>query len=236
MNTDFHTHILPGIDDGAPDLKTSLLMIDELTENGIHNIALTPHFYPHKTSLKDFLTKRNDAYENLASEMKNKNKNTVSFILASETYLNDFIFNYYDISALCLNGSKFLLTELPYNMHMTDSIYNSVKRLINNFNITPVLAHIDRYPFLVKKPENLIELIDMGCLCQMNIFSLCNFALRKKLLNYMKNGCIHFLGTDFHKPPFDSDRHKKALYLIASKIGENYIQTLDENVREIHFK
>jgi protein-tyrosine phosphatase len=234
MKTDFHSHILPSVDDGAENISTSLKMIEELTENGISSIVLTPHFYPHKISLEKFLINRKAAYEKLMQELKNDNKDTVNFILASETYLNDFIFNYEDISGLCLNGGKYLLTELPYNSDMTTSVYNSIQRLINNFNVIPILAHIDRYPFLMKNPENLIDLMDMGCLCQMNIFSLCSFSLRKKLLDYIKNDYIHFLGTDFHKPPFETVNFKRALNFISKKIGDEYINILDKNTKNLH--
>jgi protein-tyrosine phosphatase len=175
------------------------------------------------------------AYEKLMSAMKSDKKDSIDFILASETYLNEFIFNYDDISSLCLNGGKYLLTELPYNIDMTTSIYNNVQRLINNFNVIPVLAHIDRYPFLMKDQENLIELLNMGCLCQMNILSLCNFSIRKKLLDYIKKGYIHFLGTDFHKPPFDNVAFNKALKILSKKIGDDYINIFNKYVKDIHF-
>ena len=79
---DFHSHILPAIDDGSQDIITSLKMIEELSLNGIDTIILTPHFYPHKISLEKFLNNRETAFEKLISVTETK----VKLILASETY------------------------------------------------------------------------------------------------------------------------------------------------------
>ena len=227
---DFHSHILPAIDDGSQDIITSLKMIEELSLNGIDTIILTPHFYPHKISLEKFLNNRETAFEKLISVTETK----IKLILASETYLSDYIFNYDNISDLCVS-EKYILTELPYSTDYLESTYNSVLRLINNFNVIPILAHIDRYPFLMKSSDNLHKFLDLGCLVQINISSLCNFFLRKKLLNYIENDYIHVIGTDFHRLPFDSKIYKKSLNIISKKIGEEYIQNFITNANNIIF-
>ena len=67
MLTDYHCHILPGMDDGAYDVDTSLAMINIMKEQGVERIIATPHFYAHEErSLTEYLLRREDAYESMA--------------------------------------------------------------------------------------------------------------------------------------------------------------------------
>ena len=65
MWVDFHSHILPRMDDGSPDVETSLQMLRSLRDQGVERVALTPHYYAHRSSVERFLKKRDDAYQQL---------------------------------------------------------------------------------------------------------------------------------------------------------------------------
>ena len=64
---DMHSHILPAVDDGAKNIEESLTLINRLRRAGVTDICLTPHYYTHKESLKDFVNRRNKAYLELKS-------------------------------------------------------------------------------------------------------------------------------------------------------------------------
>lgn len=62
---DFHSHILPGIDDGSASVEESLKLLEMLAEQGVKTVVATPHFYPDRTSVSDFLRRRDAAYQRL---------------------------------------------------------------------------------------------------------------------------------------------------------------------------
>ena len=62
---DMHSHILPGIDDGAPSVEKSLVILNELKKQGVTNVCLTPHFYTNEISAEDFAAQRQHAIDNL---------------------------------------------------------------------------------------------------------------------------------------------------------------------------
>ena len=169
MLIDFHTHILPSIDDGAKNLETSIKMINELTSQGVEKIVLTPHFYSNKISINDFAKKREQAYNYLIS---NSNVIKENLILASETYFTDYIFNNKDISDLYIGKTKYILTELPYNESITLRFTEKIDKFIYTYNITPIIAHVERYPDVINNAKVYQKLLDLGCLFQMNLLSL----------------------------------------------------------------
>jgi protein-tyrosine phosphatase len=94
-------------------------------------------------------------------------------------------------------GGKFMLTELLYEDSLTTSTQTMLRQLIYSRNIVPILAHIDRYPFLMKE-KNLYSLLEMGCVAQMNLSSMSDFFKRKKLTKYLEKGYIGVIGSDIH--------------------------------------
>ena len=72
MVIDFHTHILPGIDDGSSDLQMSMAMLNEERHQGVDVVVLTPHFYGSQESIDHFIHKRNKAYALLKAQKKIK--------------------------------------------------------------------------------------------------------------------------------------------------------------------
>ena len=63
--TDFHSHILPGVDDGSKSIEETLKMLELLSDQGVRRVVATPHFYPNHHSVEEFLEKRNSAYEEI---------------------------------------------------------------------------------------------------------------------------------------------------------------------------
>lgn len=195
---DFHTHILPGIDDGAKTSEESIFLLETMQSLGATQVVLTPHFYPGKENINDFVNRRNNSCKVLADALQKTEKNFPKLHLGCEVYLEPIIFNNDDLTPLTLDlGGRFMLTELLYDDTLTSSTESMIRQLIYSYNIVPILAHIDRYPFLMKE-KNLVELLDMGCIAQINLSSLNKFIPRKKLLNYLKKGYIGAIGSDIH--------------------------------------
>ena len=70
MLVDFHSHILPAIDDGAKNIEESIKILDMMSETGVDVVYCTPHFYPHEMSVEKFLERRRQAYGKLVPYLK----------------------------------------------------------------------------------------------------------------------------------------------------------------------
>lgn len=227
---DMHTHILPSVDDGAKSIEDSLAIINRLKRAGITDICLTPHFYTHKESLDDFILRRNKAFAELSAY-----RDDVNLHLGAEVYVTKFLFsNESDLKDVCYEGTKYMLTEFPYSSTFEGESMVFINKLINNYGITPVLAHVERYPYLLKKLGVLEELIDMGVIIQSNACSFSEFPLKLKLTKMLKNGYIHLIGSDAHSLSRNNpDFYIPLNELIDKKLSDSVksdINTLSEHI------
>lgn len=216
---DLHTHILPGIDDGARSITEAVEMTKSLSDQNISKAVCTPHFNPMQVSLQEFLNKRTAA-TSLMNEAK------VELISGSETMLHTYLFHYPDLSELCIGNTKYLLIELPYGKKRDESIYETIEKLISFYNTIPVIAHIERYDIANR---NIKKLREMGCVIQLNTTSLIEKKRRKQGVRYLKDGLIDVLGSDCHnmsnRPPVIT----QALDIITQEIGSNCYSKLKYN-------
>lgn len=155
---DIHTHILPGMDDGARDVRESIAMIDLLRSQGVTGAVLTPHFYPHQESMEEFLRRREESFEKISQV------SDFSLILGSETYLSESLLSYDSIRNLCLGEGSHLLLELPYASKWGPSTYRLIDLIIEKHQVTPIIPHIERYEASrANLKEIMSHLVDMGC-------------------------------------------------------------------------
>lgn len=213
MQTDIHSHILCGIDDGAYKPAITQKALADLSREGVSFLGLTPHYYPSHKPMSRFLAQREKAYEELL-EMPEAKK--FRFALGAEVYFTETLFNYDDLSPLCYEGTRLMLTELEYGELYTSTTRRRLTRLVEDYRITPVLAHIDRYSYLLRDPSILEELRDVGCLFQVNFLSFGSFFTRRRLLRLAKRNLIDFIGEDIHKVPLVEAQRERLLHKIGS--------------------
>ncbi|MDP4120026.1 MAG: CpsB/CapC family capsule biosynthesis tyrosine phosphatase, partial [Bacillota bacterium] len=145
-----------------------------------------------------------------------------------------YLFNNHDISELCYSGTKYILSEFPYSSTFTGVSIDMLVRLIENFQVKPVFAHIERYPKVFKDVDRLIELNDMGVLFQANVSSILNFRTQRRILNLINDGFIHVLGTDLHKnDEILIGEYQKACDIIEKKCGMSTLKRLMNNAEII---
>ena len=113
MPIDFHTHILPGIDDGSRNVEMSLRMLAAQREQQVDEIVATPHFYAQKDSVEEFLLRRQCSYEKLKTKMAETNLDQ-KLHLAAEVYYFQGIGSAGMIPKLCVEGTQTLLLEMPF--------------------------------------------------------------------------------------------------------------------------
>ena len=169
MQIDIHSHIIPGVDDGSPDLETSLGLLRMAAENGTTDIIATPHVIDVSTTLTwDAIRRYVEALQKEADDRGIP----IKIHPGAETELNWDLLELIrqDHSAFCLAGSRYLLMEMPSLMlppHLEEMIYE-----LQLLDIVPVLAHPERQMQLMEQPQKLLDLLHRGCVAQSNGGSL----------------------------------------------------------------
>lgn len=223
-----HCHILPGIDDGAPDIETSLKMIKKLQFQGAKAIILTPHYYSDSISLNDFLERRDNAYRELVNALP---QDSPKLIPAAEVYISQYLFSNENLERIAIGNSGYALIEHPFSSTFSQGSYDRLLNLNYEFGIKPILAHIERYPALMENEDLLDEYIEMGCLVQVNIssFTAASRHIRKKLFKYLETGRIHLIGSDCHNLSSRPPEYEKGVNEIIKKCGKEAIDILESN-------
>ena len=191
--TDFHTHILPRMDDGSGNTKESLEMLRLEQLQGVDAVALTPHFYPWKESPKEFLARRDRHYQQLEPRLP---ADCPKIALGAEVYFFEGMSVSQEIPELRLRGTEYLLVEMPFES-WTQRMLGELSRLRDRGGIQPVLAHVDRY--LRFQPRGLWrELAQQGILFQANVDSFTQWRTRGYITKMLEEGWISHLGSDCH--------------------------------------
>ncbi|MBE6741228.1 MAG: hypothetical protein E7570_02900 [Ruminococcaceae bacterium] len=225
---EMHSHILPGIDDGSQNIETSLKMIERLKEQGAVKILLTPHYYSDTISLDDFLRKREASYNALINEIPS---GYPELIPAAEVFISQYLFNNKSIKDLCVGNSNYVLIEHPFSARFDDKDYDRLLNLYCDYKVKPILAHIERYRALMEDKYKLSDLIEMGCLPQVNVstFDIAPRRVKKKLFKLMNEGQIALLGSDCHNLDTRAPEYEAGINAIISECGMGAVDTLMRN-------
>lgn len=195
MIIDMHSHILPGADHGSDSVKTSLAQLARARKAKVDVILATPHFYHHRDNIDDFLARRQKCYEKLSEAMKTNGYDAIQVFLGAEVTLEVDLLREKRLPELCIQGTNRLLLEMPADVKWTEWVYNAVYEIEAKYRIEPIIAHIDRY-----ESKQTAKLLEMGVDAQINASSLCRFSQRGKMMKYVKQGIVKFLGSDIHGP------------------------------------
>lgn len=197
LHADMHSHLLPGIDDGSPDIATSLELIKGFEALGYRKIITTPHvlweIYPNTT---DSILKKLDEVRN---EISNAGIN-IEFNAAAEYFIDDHFTEQLKIKTplLTISGNMVLVEFSMVNMPMD---LQEVLFEMQMQNYQPVLAHPERYTYLYRRKEFFDQLKDAGCYFQLNLLSLSGHYGEdvQKLADYLlKQNYYDLAGTDLH--------------------------------------
>lgn len=230
---DLHTHTLPSIDDGAKSVEESVKLLRGLKEQGVECVCFTPHYYSHMVPAKEFLRKRKVAFESL----KDSIPQGIEVRLGAEVFVTDYLFSQENVlNKLCYGKSNYMLTEFAYSSDFEDGSYTNLLKLKQK-GITPVFAHIERYPKLMKNHDKIVDMVNMGILFQTNAVSYCEIGTRKKLLRLVDEGLVHIVATDVHSEKRNSYKYYgAAVKYIEKKLGRAAVERLCQNSEEIFSK
>lgn len=222
---DIHAHILPYIDDGAKDVEEALKMTECLELQQVHIALCTPHFDPTKSSIEEFVAKREKA---LLAIKDSK----ITLISGSETRYHDLLYQYSSLDPICIHNTKYLLLELSNKDQWKDYL-ECIEKLMNLFHIIPMIAHIERYHSLWKNKNNIRKLMNLGCVIQLNANTIIDKKLRKTALHYIKKGFIDVIGSDCHNMSQRPPNLKNAFDIIEKDLGIHYCDLLQQNANSI---
>lgn len=211
---DFHSHILPGMDDGAKNTEMSVRMLEKLYDDGVDTVVLTPHFYRRDEEISHFLKRREKSYTELLKAVEGM-ENCPKLLLGAEVYFYPSLSADPDFGKLAVEGTDYVLLELPFE-HFYQNFFSGYSKFINNCGQKIILAHIERYLSFGNDAEEFDRLLGFGkAVCQMNCGSIAGagFFEQRKMMKLIKDGYISVLGTDAHntdsRPPLFGKAEKK---------------------------
>jgi len=197
MIYDLHSHILPAMDDGAKDAATSQAMLEMAFREGTCGMVATPHII----EIKDFglWAKIVSACKSLSEIGRRRGWNIGVFPGAELAVSADLLSVLKAPGPFCINGTDYLLLELPAHHipHYTDELFFELQ--VRGFEI--VLAHPERHPELISKPEVLWKWLGKGILVQLNGTSLTG-VMGPEVMQFaetlVERGAVYCIGSDAH--------------------------------------
>ena len=226
MTIDFHTHILPGVDDGSRSIEESLELLRISGKQGIGEVVLTPHFYPQYDTPQMFLEKRCQAMETLLERVE---EGMPALRLGAEVYYFSHMSHSDALRHLAIEGTDCIMVEMPASP-WTDRMYQELEAIWDVQGLTPIIAHVDRYVGRFRDfgiPKRLAEL---PVLVQANASS---FLEGGKSMKMLKDRQIHLLGSDCHNLRTRKPNLGAARVRIARKLGADALSWIDANGQEV---
>jgi protein-tyrosine phosphatase len=197
IGTDLHSHLIPGIDDGAQDIEESIILIKRMMDFGFKKLVTTPHI------MADYYRNTSDSIltglDTLREELLLRNID-VEINAAAEYYLDETFENKLRKGDILTLGKNFVLFELSF-INYPQNLFDVIDS-IKQKGYTPLLAHPERYPYFAGSIENYERLKDSGCYLQLNALSLTGYygkSTQKIAEEMVDHYLVDFLGSDLHR-------------------------------------
>lgn len=222
---DFHSHILPELDDGSTSVEESIAMLRMEAEQGIGHVIATPHFYARHDLPAEFLKKRTEAEARLRGEMA-KQDGLPHLSMGAETYFFPGISDSDVLQELTIDKKACIILEMPPSP-WTESMYKEIEGISVKQGITPIIAHIDRYiqPF---RTHGIVErLTDLPVLVQANAGFFLRARTKRMALRLLRDDKIHLLGSDCHNLSSRPPNMGQALGVIEHQLGSEALLRLE---------
>lgn len=221
---DFHSHILPGIDDGSPSVEASIEMLRMEARQGIRHVVATPHFYANHDSPARFLARRNEAEARLREAMEAvPDLPTIS--IGAEVHFFSGISESDILSELTIDKKSSMLLEMPHTP-WTEKMYREMEEIYIRQGITPIIAHVDRYIRPLKTYGIPKRLEALPVLVQANANFFLRTSTRGMALKMLKANRIHLLGSDCHNLTTRQPNLGPAVQRIEQSLGSNWIEQI----------
>lgn len=231
MLTDFHSHILPGIDDGSRSAEQSLAMLTMEAQQGITRVVATPHFYAQHDDPDRFLTRRNAAADALYRAMECR-KDFPAVELGAEVRFFSGMSNCDKLSQLTIGKKQCILIEMP-EISWTEKMYRELEEIYTKQGLTPIIAHIDRYIRRFAYRRVVQELEQLPVLIQANAEFFLERRTAGLALRLLRQDRIHLLGSDCHDLDKRAPNMGAAATVIRDRLGDAALERIAVCSRQI---
>jgi len=194
LKTDIHSHLIPGIDDGSPDMQTTINLLQEMQKLGFSKVITSPHVMSdfYKNSSEEILT----GLANIRAELKVQNID-MGIDAVAEYYVDyDFEQNIGKERFLTF-GTNYLLVELSF-VEVPKNLFEIIFKLqLEGYKV--VLAHPERYHYF--EMQDYEDLVNRGVLLQINLLSLIGYyspQVKNKAEDLITKKIVSFVGSDCH--------------------------------------
>lgn len=221
---DFHSHILPMMDDGSQSIEESLWLLFLEYKHGVSKVVATPHFYAERDAFDLFRYRREESCARLRESLRGWEKVPELFI-GAEVYYFPGMWEAKALPQLCIEGTRTLLLEMPF-AQWTQEMKNDIQKIITERGLHVMLAHIDRYYLLQKDKRVWNEVFNLPVCAQMNAGSLMDRKRRRFSLKFLhKHTAV--LGSDCHDREHRPPNLKQAREEIRKKLGAKKLAEID---------
>lgn len=222
---DIHTHILPGVDDGAKDLDEACELIRMAWENGTGALFLTPHY--RGVFRKHTPAMLRDTFETLRQRVKTELPEMKLYLGTEIHYEFDAPEKLAEDRILTMNDSRYVLLEYSSNTYRSQ-ILNGASEMLR-YGYIPIIAHAERYDFLRKNRGIVDSLLEMGALIQFNADSVMGergFAVKRFCDALLKKKKVHFIASDAHDSVQRPPLLRACWERVSKKYGAEYADQL----------
>ena len=223
---DFHSHILPGIDDGSRNLDMSVEMIKEEVRQGVHKIIATPHFYAEQDVVERFLERRQHSFDKIRQYAEANDGECPEFDVGAEVYYFPGMGKADILPQLAFCEGEVILIELPF-VQWTEEMYKEVRHVVEKRKMTVILAHIERYYPFQKDKSVWEKMFELPLYPQLNAGSFLDRKRRKFCINFIKEGYEVLLGSDCHNTSTRPPNLEQARAMLGKKMGQSMLDEID---------
>jgi len=229
---DFHSHFLPGIDDGSDSVETSLAMLRECRRQGVDVMCATPHFYADEVDPAYFLKRRNRAWDILREAMEETGEQWPQVMLGAEVLYFPGISVAEEIRGLRLEETPLLLVEPPM-MPWSNAMLDEVEMCGETLDCVPVIAHIDRYMRMFDDYTLFERVEDRRLLIQVNASFFLHGRTEEMAIDCLSEGRFHFIGSDCHNMRERRPNLADAVQVIRQNGVFNDFVAFDDHVHHV---
>ena len=194
MIIDLHSHVLPGIDDGSPDVDTSLAMLRQQAAQGVDVVCATSHYYAEHSSISGFCMRRDEALHKLLSA---GTEGLPRIVPAAEVAFFTGISERPGLERLCIQGTRTLMLEMPFT-HWNGFQLEEVEALVLDRGFRVVLVHPERFCIKGANRDNLRMLEQLPVALQVNAKTLLSWSTRRLGLELLRETFCPLLASDCH--------------------------------------
>lgn len=206
---DIHSHILPGIDDGAQTFEDTLFLVNNMKSFGFTKLITTPHIF---NGFWDNTKDKIQSTEKIAISDLEKKNIAIPIQAAAEYLMDDHFVSLFQRGEILTLKDNYVLVEMSY-LNAPIQLYDIIFDL-QVAGYKPVLAHPERYAFYHQNFDEYLKLKNAGCLFQLNLLSVVGYygeAVAETAKKLLKKGLIDFVGSDIHHKKHIEAFHKRIL-------------------------